>query len=94
MVLAAAGFVARGAATAHAEVLPALSESDPVARAFNYRADASKIDTREFPEYDPSQSCSSCTHLKAGEGAERGCDLIPGKSVSIKGWCQVWTPRS
>jgi hypothetical protein len=76
-----------------AAALVQLTEDDPTGKALGYHADAKKVDVKEFPTYKPTQSCSSCVQLQAGTGNERGCNLFPGKSVKVGGWCKVWVQK-
>lgn len=70
-----------------------LTEADPTAQALHYHADAKKVDAKAFPTYKPDQTCGNCVQLQAGTGNERGCNLFPGKSVNVGGWCQVWVKK-
>lgn len=70
---------------AHADDLPALSESDPMAKALHYTEDASSTDN---PKYKKGDDCANCAFYKGREGSTSGpCQLFPGKSVKAKGWC-------
>lgn len=70
---------------ARADELPALTESDPMAKALHYTEDASKTDNSKYKKGD---DCSNCQFYKGKDGAARGpCQLFPGKSVNAKGWC-------
>ncbi len=70
-----------------------LSETDPTAQALGYHIDAKKVDAKAFPTYKATQSCNNCVQLQAGTGNERGCNLFPGKSVNVGGWCKVWVQK-
>lgn len=76
-----------------AAALVKLSETDPTAKALGYHVDSSKVDAKAFPTHKPSQMCSNCVQLQAGTGTERGCNLFPGKSVNVGGWCKVWVQK-
>lgn len=70
---------------AHADELPALSESDPMAKALHYVEDAESSDNAKYKKGD---DCANCTFFKGKDGDARGpCQLFPGKSVNAKGWC-------
>lgn len=70
---------------ARAADLPALSESDPMAKALHYVEDAASSDN---PKHKKGDVCANCTFYKGEKGAARGpCQLFPGKSVNAKGWC-------
>jgi hypothetical protein len=70
-----------------------LTEADPTAKALGYHVDSKKVDAKAFPTHKPTQSCSNCVQLQAGTGNERGCNLFPGKSVNVGGWCKVWVQK-
>ncbi len=93
-VLTAVGVQALKPATSHAADLVKLPESDAMAKALAYHADAKKVDVKAFPTYKPNQRCENCAQIQAGTGPDRGCNLFAGKSVSINGWCKVWVPKT
>ena len=70
-----------------------LLESDPTAQALGYHADAKTVDVKKFPSYKPNQTCGTCVQLQPGTGNERGCNIFPGKSVNVGGWCKVWVQK-
>lgn len=78
-----------------AEDLPHVTEDDAMAKALKYVADAK---TTERPEKagtpGDQQTCLNCQFLVAGDGEWRGCQLFPGKSVHIGGWCINWTLKA
>ena len=78
---------------ASAAALVTLTEDDPTAKALGYHISAKTVDAKAFPTYKPTQSCSNCVQLQPGTGNERGCNLFPGKSVSVDGWCKVWVQK-
>ena len=72
-----------------------LEPNDPTAAALKYVPDAKKVDAKQFPSYQPGQTCGTCLQLQ--EGADptwRPCNLFPGKLVNVNGWCQVWVKKS
>lgn len=79
--------------TSHAATLVKLPESDPTAQALGYHVDAKKVDVKKFPTFKASQTCANCVQLQAGAGNDRGCNLFPGKSVAVGGWCKVWVQK-
>jgi hypothetical protein len=91
-----------GAAGALREIRPAaaaeaehLSPSDPTAAALKYIPDAKTVDAKQYPSYQPGQSCGTCLQLQAGtDPTWRPCNLFPGKLVNVNGWCQVWVKKS
>jgi hypothetical protein len=45
-----------------------LSESDPTAASFGYKANASSVDKSKFPQYAAGQSCSNCALYQGAAG--------------------------
>ena len=82
------------ASTAHAAEPPILEESDPIAMALGYKADASQVDTSKYPkrsgEQGSKQICANCSLYQARDNAVGSCAAIPGKLVAGAGWCQAW----
>ncbi len=73
---------------------PHLMPSDPTAVALGYHADATQVDPKQFTNYKPGETCSTCLQLKGDAGQPwRPCNLFPGKLVSANGWCRVWVKR-
>lgn len=73
-----------------------LDESDPIAIALGYKADATQVDTKKYPKRaaDPAQFCDNCG-LYGARSAEWGtCTAIPGKLVAGRGWCNAWIPKT
>ncbi len=76
---------------AHAEDLPHLEESDPVATGLKYVNDASASKDRK----DATNTCANCQLYTGAEGAEWGpCAIFGGKSVNAKGWCMSWVAKA
>ena len=84
--------------------LPALAqdnvvESEPLAQAMGYVADASKTDTAKFPkragEAGAKQFCNNCA-LFAGDAnaATAPCSIFQNRLVSGQGWCNAWVAKS
>jgi High potential iron-sulfur protein len=77
----------------------AVAESDPLAQAMGYRADATQVDIAKFPkragEAGAKQFCHNCA-LYAGdaESASGPCSIFQNKLVSAKGWCNAWVAKS
>ena len=68
-----------------------ISESDPVAAPFKYKADATKAAERK----DATALCSSCMHYSGKPGEASGpCALFQGKLVSANGWCIAWAKKA
>lgn len=75
--------------TAQAAPVP-VNESDPMATALGYKADATKATARK----DASASCGNCNLFSGKAGAADGpCTLFQGNLVSAKGWCTAWTKK-
>lgn len=92
-LLGAAVIPVLGPDTSDAATLVRLQETDPTAQALGYHVDAKTVDVKKFPTYKANQTCANCVQLQAGTGNERGCNLFPGKSVNIGGWCKVWVQK-
>ena len=81
--------------SAHADEAPHLSPTDPTAQALAYHEDAKSVDAKQFPTFQPGQTCSTCLQLqgKAGD-AYRPCNIFAGKLVNANGWCKVWVKKA
>lgn len=72
----------------------ALTESDAVATALGYSADASKVDVVKFPKKATGeQACSGCAQYTSVNGGWGRCNIFPGKVVTAKGWCNSWVAK-
>jgi len=71
-----------------------LSPSDPVAVALAYHEDAKTVDQKEFPTYQPGQTCSNCVHAHGQDGQWHYCRLFRGKLVAADAWCQAWAKKA
>lgn len=72
-----------------------LRPTDAIAVALSYHENAKTIDPKEFPTYQPNQSCSNCLQLQGTAGLPwRPCNLFPGQVVSVDGWCKVWVKKA
>lgn len=68
-----------------------ISESDPVAMPFKYKADATQAAERK----DATALCSNCMHYSGKPGEASGpCALFQGKLVSANGWCIAWAKKA
>jgi hypothetical protein len=78
-----------------ADAPPVLDVNDPTAKALAYVADASSVDVRNYPKYQPGQKCSNCS-LWQGEPTDKlgGCELVLGQYVLSTGWCKAWEAKS
>ena len=71
-----------------------LSPTDPAAVALGYHESVKTVNPKDFPTFQPGQSCSNCLQLQGAAGeAWRPCALFPGKLVSADGWCKVWVKK-
>lgn len=85
----ASGLIMVGPASA--QDLPKLALTDPLAVGLQYVEDAT---TSSAPNYKAGQDCDNCLQIQGNEGdAFRPCAIVPGKSVSAKGWCSVWVAK-
>ena len=71
---------------------PELSESDPLAKALGFVADANKVDQAKYPMHTKEQDCANCLHFKTPGAAHALCDIF-SKSVPKGGWCSAWAKR-
>ena len=78
--------------TATAADMQALLETDPIAVSMGYRTDTAKVDDKKFATHKAAQSCANCRFFQ-GTGDSGPCQIFAGKSVSSKGWCQVWATK-
>ena len=92
--LAAAAASASSLASRRSESaeLPHLEVKDPAAAALGYVEDANQADAKKYPVYVKGSNCENCSLLQGAAGARyRPCQLFPGKSVSVHGWCSGWS---
>jgi anaerobic selenocysteine-containing dehydrogenase len=76
---------------ARAADLPAVSPTDPTAKALDYVEDATKSTN---PKYKAGDVCHNCQFYTDANAKPYGpCQLFPGKSVNAKGWCVSHTTR-
>jgi len=74
-----------------AEAAETLSESDPMAVALGYKADATKAPGRK----DNTATCANCNFYSGKPGAADGpCSVFGGKLVAAKGWCNAWAKKA
>jgi hypothetical protein len=90
-ILPVAGLISRGAGAA---ALPPLDPSDPTAKALGFASDASKVDSKAYPNFKPAQKCGTCAQYQGKPtDATAACTIFAGKSVPVGGWCQVWAQK-
>ena len=76
-----------------------VSESEPLAQAMGYKADASTVDTAKFPkragEAGANQFCHNCALFAGKEGDETApCSIFQNRPVRGQGWCNAWVAKS
>ena len=69
---------------------PLLRPDEPVAKAIGYVEIAAKVDVTANPSYRRGQSCTTCAYVDRSTAKQRGCSLVPGRTVLPTGWCQRW----
>ena len=80
--------------SANAQAPTAVSDTDPQAVALGYKTDGSTTDTKKYPTYNASQSCSACVLFQGKPGdASASCAVYGNKLVSGKGWCSAWAKK-
>jgi hypothetical protein len=90
-----AGGTAIAASRVGAQPAPKLEETDPQAVALGYKADATKVDAKKYPNHAATQVCSNCNFYQ-GKAADAmaPCQLFAGKQVAAKGWCSGWAKKA
>lgn len=90
MGLAAAPFV-NALLTATVSAAELISETDPLAAAMKYKADATKAPERK----DATQTCANCALYTGKAGDASGpCSIFQGKLVTAQGWCSAWAKKA
>ncbi len=90
-LLPAVGLMTQNSAAA---ALPPLDPSDPTAKALGFVADNTKVDTKAYPTFKPTQKCGTCAQYQGkASDATAACTIFAGKSVPQGGWCQVWAQK-
>ena len=75
---------------ARAADLPAVTESDPTAKALGYVENGS---TSTNAKHVAGAQCSGCQFYSGGATGRGPCQLFPGKSVNAKGWCVSYAAK-
>ena len=92
--VAAAGCLALPGNQAHAQDMPKIEESDPIAQSLKYVHDATIVDPAQRANPAAEQNCANCALIQGADGdAWRPCQIFPGKLVNAAGWCSVWAPK-
>lgn len=83
--------------------LPALGEAEPLAKAMQYVADASKASAART---DKTANCGNCAKYNlcapadktckpaAASATQAPCEIFAGKSVAKAGWCLSWQKKA
>jgi len=76
-----------------------VSESEPLAQAMGYKADASTVDTAKFPkragDAGANQFCNNCALYAGGaDDASAPCSIFQNRPVRGAGWCNAWVAKS
>lgn len=68
-----------------------IAETDPLAAAMKYKADATKAAERK----DATATCANCALYTGKAGDATGpCSIFQGKLVSSGGWCTAWAKKA
>ena len=68
-----------------------IAETDPLAAAMKYKADATKAPERT----DATAHCANCALYTGKEGEATGpCSIFQGKLVNANGWCTAWAKKA
>lgn len=100
VLLAAHTLMAQTPAVAPAGSPPKwIADTDPVAKALGYVADASKVERPKKGEVlGKDQFCNNCQFYTKGspiDGKEAGkCLMLPSGAVAGAGWCKSWAKKA
>jgi hypothetical protein len=64
---------------------PKVNEKDSMAVALGYVSDATRVDKKAYPMYQPGSTCSNCSWYHGDS-----CSFFPSKSVEPTAWCRMW----
>ncbi|MEW6777626.1 MAG: high-potential iron-sulfur protein [Bdellovibrionota bacterium] len=71
-----------------------LAETDPMATALGYKADAAKVDTKKYPQFKPGSSCATCQLYTKVDETSGDCQMFPANSVTNGGWCMSYSKKA
>jgi hypothetical protein len=72
-----------------------IEETAPAATALGYKHDASKIDSKKYPNYTAGKNCGNCALFQGkANDAWASCAALGGKQVNAKGWCLAWAKKA
>ena len=77
----------------HAQGLPALTETDPMALALGFKLNTADVNQAKYPKHSKDQSCANCLHFMQPGAATARCDLF-NKVVPAGGWCGGYSKRT
>jgi len=93
MMQVAAGSAALAATRAMAQAK--VEESDPQAKALDYKADGTKVDVKKYPKHTAADKCATCALYQGKPGDAAGaCPLFAGKVVAANAWCSAWAKKA
>lgn len=76
----------------------AVPETDAVASALGYKADASKVDFARYPQRKKPESknqfCKNCALFTPANKSWGKCQMITSGLVNANGWCGSWSKKS
>ncbi|MBR8133034.1 high-potential iron-sulfur protein [Burkholderia ambifaria] len=73
----------------------AVQESDANAQALGYKTDASRVDRKKFPKFQPGEACANCQFYQGkADAAMAPCAIFGGKQVNGKGWCSAYAKKA
>jgi len=73
---------------------PVASESDPIARALGYKANAAQVPRAKYPKYVAGQTCRNCAYYQGKPTAALApCTMLGGKRVAGGGWCNAYVKK-
>src|ERR1700730_16722855 len=71
-----------------------LSPTDPAAVALGYHQSVKTVNPKDFPTFQPGQSCATCLQLQGAAGeAWRPRALFPRQLPPAGGWGKVWVKK-
>jgi hypothetical protein len=78
---------------AHAQGLPALTETDPMGLALGFKLNTADVNQAKYPKHTKDQFCANCLHYATPTAATARCDLF-NKMVPKEGWCGGYSKRA
>ncbi len=84
------------AAGAHAQEQAGgpVKEDEPLALAYGYVKDASKVDAAKYRQFKKGQICENCALYTGPSGKKEGpCTIFQNRPVAAKGWCSTYAVK-